>query len=55
MPRYPADRLAENLNVTAFVWWDRLANWHIAEQQYGAALGHGEPWRFPAPVRALVQ
>jgi Fe-Mn family superoxide dismutase len=30
------------------LWWDRLANWHFAERQYGAALGHGQPWQFPA-------
>lgn len=30
-------------------WWDRLANWRFAERQYGAMLGHGEPWRYPAP------
>ncbi len=30
-------------------WWDRLAHWRFAERQYGAALGHGEPWRYPAP------
>lgn len=31
------------------LWWERLANWHFAERQYGAALGHGQPWRFPVP------
>jgi Fe-Mn family superoxide dismutase len=30
------------------VWWDRLANWQFAEQQYQAALGHGEVWHYPA-------
>jgi Fe-Mn family superoxide dismutase len=30
-------------------WWDRLANWHFAEAQFAASLGHGEPWRYPAP------
>lgn len=30
-------------------WWDQLANWHFAEGQYEAALGQGEPWRFPNP------
>ena len=32
-------------------WWDKLANWRFAEQQYGAALGHDKPWHYPAPRR----
>lgn len=36
-------------------WWDTLANWHFAEQQYGAALGRGEPWRYPAPKRTPIE
>lgn len=31
------------------LWWDKLANWRFAEQQYGAARGQGQPWRFPTP------
>ena len=34
------------------IWWSMLANWHFADRQYGAALGHGEPWRHPAPKAA---
>lgn len=30
-------------------WWDELANWQFAEQQYDAARGHGRPWHYPAP------
>lgn len=30
-------------------WWTALANWRFAERQYAAALGRGEPWRYPAP------
>lgn len=33
-------------------WWNTLANWRFAERQYGAALGQGEPWRYPAPTSA---
>lgn len=33
-------------------WWNTLANWCFAEQQYGAALGQGESWRYPAPGRS---
>ena len=35
-------------------WWDRLANWRFAEQQYAAALGQGEPWHYPAPKTTPV-
>ncbi|MGE3745031.1 MAG: Fe-Mn family superoxide dismutase [Sphingomonadaceae bacterium] len=28
-------------------WWDKLANWQFAEQQYGAALGLGAAWTYP--------
>jgi Fe-Mn family superoxide dismutase len=28
-------------------WWDRLANWQLAEAQFAASLGHGDPWRHP--------
>lgn len=30
------------------VWWDSLANWKLAQRQFDAALGRGEPWTFPA-------
>lgn len=30
-------------------WWDKLANWKLADNQYGAALGEGAAWNFPAP------
>lgn len=30
------------------VWWDRLANWRLAERQYDAAHGRSERWTFPA-------
>jgi Fe-Mn family superoxide dismutase len=30
-------------------WWDKLANWRFAEQQYAAALGDGQSWRYLAP------
>lgn len=30
-------------------WWESLANWSFAEQQYAAALGQGGAWRYPAP------
>ena len=30
-------------------WWDRLANWSFAEQQFAAALGDGQAWTYPAP------
>jgi Fe-Mn family superoxide dismutase len=29
------------------VWWDKLANWRLAERQYRAALGQGVAWSFP--------
>lgn len=36
-------------------WWDELANWHLAEVQFSASLGHGEGWRHPAPVPASTK
>lgn len=36
-------------------WWDELANWNLAEVQFSASLGHGDGWRYPAPVPALVK
>ena len=35
-------------------WWDRLANWSLAEQQYAAAAGEGKVWRYPAPANPLA-
>lgn len=32
------------------VWWDKLANWRLAERQYAAALGQEAAWSFPAPA-----
>jgi len=29
-------------------WFDRMANWRFAEKQLRAALGSGEPFRYPA-------
>jgi Fe-Mn family superoxide dismutase len=29
-------------------WWDALANWQLAEKQFAASLGHGDPWHHPA-------
>jgi Fe-Mn family superoxide dismutase len=34
------------------MWCHKLANWHFAAQQYGAALGHGKAWRHPLPAPA---
>jgi Fe-Mn family superoxide dismutase len=34
------------------IWWHKLANWHFAGCQYGARLGHGQAWRYPAPTHA---
>lgn len=31
-------------------WWDRLANWSFAEQQFATASGEGAAWTFPAPT-----
>lgn len=31
-------------------WFERLANWEFAGRQYAAALGQGEPWRYPKPA-----
>ena len=31
-------------------WFDRIVNWRFVEQQYAAANGEGEGYRFPAPV-----
>lgn len=33
------------------VWWDKLANWRLAERQYNAALGQGDVWRFTSNKR----
>ena len=33
------------------VWWDKLANWRLAEQQFAAARGRQAPWRFAATAR----
>ncbi len=30
-------------------WWNRLANWRLAETQYAAAQGEGAAWRYPDP------
>jgi Fe-Mn family superoxide dismutase len=30
-------------------WFDRLANWRFAEEQYSAAQGSGEGYRYPKP------
>lgn len=30
-------------------WWDRLANWSFAEEQFGAACGDGQAWTYPPP------
>ncbi len=29
------------------VWWDKLANWRLAEKQFSAAGAVETPWRFP--------
>lgn len=31
-------------------WFDSLANWDFAAEQYAAARGDGEVWRYPPPV-----
>ena len=31
-------------------WFDTLANWEFAEQQFAAASGEREAWRYPAPT-----
>jgi superoxide dismutase, Fe-Mn family len=36
-------------------WWDTVANWNLAESQFNASLGHGEPWRHPSPVPSAPQ
>lgn len=36
-------------------WWDKLANWRLADQQYEAACGHGTAWRFPQPKSASTR
>lgn len=33
-------------------WWDKLANWSLAESQFAAAAGEGEAWAYPAPKAA---
>ena len=35
-------------------WWDRLANWSLAEQQYAAAAGEGEVWLYPPPASPVA-
>lgn len=30
-------------------WFDEVANWEFAARQFAAALGDGEPYRYPAP------
>lgn len=35
-------------------WWDKAANWPLAESQYRAAQGGDEAWRFPRPVELEV-
>ena len=37
------------------LWWDKLANWSFAENQYGAALSQGVSWRYPAPAPIPAQ
>jgi len=31
-------------------WWDRLANWSFASQQFEAAAGRTAAWSYPKPV-----
>ncbi len=31
-------------------WFDRIVNWRFVEQQFAAANGEGEGYRYPAPV-----
>lgn len=33
-------------------WFDRLANWSLAERQLVASRGGGQLWAYPPPVRA---
>jgi Fe-Mn family superoxide dismutase len=33
-------------------WFDALPNWRLADLQFAAARGQGEPWRHPAPEAA---
>jgi Fe-Mn family superoxide dismutase len=35
-------------------WFDRLANWDFAAQQFAASTGQGQVWRHPAPADASV-
>jgi Fe-Mn family superoxide dismutase len=31
-------------------WFDALANWSFAANQFAAAQGQGDPWRYPQPT-----
>lgn len=33
-------------------WFDAVPNWTFAAQQWAAALGEGQAWRYPAPADA---
>jgi Fe-Mn family superoxide dismutase len=33
-------------------WWDKLANWTLAQAQYEASLGRAAPWRYPFSAEA---
>lgn len=35
-------------------WFDKLANWQFAGQQYAAVLGEGKTWFHPLPVRSQM-
>jgi Fe-Mn family superoxide dismutase len=35
-------------------WFDSLANWAFAAQQYAAARGLAEGWRYPKPLEAAL-
>jgi Fe-Mn family superoxide dismutase len=35
-------------------WWDRLANWSLAEQQHSAALSAGQAWAYPPPLGTVA-
>ena len=35
-------------------WWDKLANWALADSQFAAASAAGSAWRYPAPVSQTV-
>jgi Fe-Mn family superoxide dismutase len=35
-------------------WWERLANWSLAEQQYAAAVGEGKVWLYPQPATPVA-